>query len=91
MRFPDPTCDQTAYDPGTIALMGRAYDEAAAEALGCGIGIGESEALQSVMAGRILSVISQGERDLTRLKLWALNALDANRFAAPAVEVPTQV
>lgn len=75
----------SAYDPDTITLMGQAYDAAESEAIGSGIAVGECEIMQSLMAKRILSVVGDGERDLVRLKLWALNALDADRFGAPPV------
>lgn len=80
MRFASST-----YDPETIALMGQAYDAAESEAIGSGIAVGDCEIMQSMMAKRILSVVSEGERDVMRLTRWALNALDAERFGAPPV------
>jgi hypothetical protein len=71
MRFPNST-----YDPETVALMGRAYDDAAKAAQILGLGIGFSEAVQSAMAKRIMAAVSEGERDIERLKLCALSAIE---------------
>ena len=74
----------STYDPETVALMGRAYDDAVKAAQSLGLGVSFSEPVQSAMATRIMAAVSEGERDIERLKQCALGAID--RQAPPASE-----
>jgi len=67
-----------AYDPDTLHLLNRAFDDAWSdvEAL-FGARIGDPENLRSALAKRIVRAAGEGERDLKRLKLIALEAIDA--------------
>lgn len=81
MRFPNGT-----YEPEVVALMGAAYDDALQQAESRGVSL--TPASRSIMASRILVLVEQGERDMSRLTALALNALDASRFPAPVRTVP---
>jgi hypothetical protein len=41
--------------------------------------------VEHALAVRILAAVTEGERDHDRLRLWALNALDARHFQPPGL------
>jgi hypothetical protein len=68
----------TSYDPETLSVLLRVYDEAWIEILGMlGAKPVDAAALRSALAARIMAAANSGERDPKRLKLIALRAVDA--------------
>jgi hypothetical protein len=68
----------TSYDPETLSVLLRVYDEAWVEILGIlGAKPVDAAALRSDLATRIMAAANSGERDPKRLKLIALRAVDA--------------
>jgi hypothetical protein len=68
-----------SYDPETLALMTNTLQEALRELeLGGATKVGDArqDFLKTTMALRIMSAVRAGERDPTRLKLLALNAIE---------------
>ena len=78
MQFP-----AAAYDPDLLMLMSRAYEEACCdEAVKCcGAPI---DAAETMMALRIMTAISAGERSIDRLRLLALQAIDGRKIGHAA-------
>jgi hypothetical protein len=72
-------CSHQFYDPVTVALMGEACDAAIRElqARAFFTSAEMKPDLYELFARRIMAAIEDGERDLTRLKAIALQALDA--------------
>lgn len=81
MRFPNGT-----YEPEIVALMGDAFDAACRQAEGLAL----APEQRAAMASSILASVERGERSLAVLTAWALNALDAARFPAPADPTPAR-
>jgi hypothetical protein len=68
-----------SFDPDTVAMMGRVCDSAWNEA-GRWLSfapMGDASGLRETMALRIMAAVAHGERDPLRLRLIALEALDA--------------
>ena len=70
-----------SYDPDTLALLARAYDEAWHELQIMNfVGSGQDDAVIQKMLGiRIMAAAANGERDPDRLKLLALQAIDGRK------------
>jgi hypothetical protein len=68
-----------AFDPATVAMMGRVCDGAWDEATNrlSLFSARDSASLRNVLALRVMVVVANGERDPDRLRLMALAALDA--------------
>lgn len=73
--FPD-----ASYDPETLAVMARAFDEAW-ESVQNALGVKPLDAnvLRTRLATRIMTAANRGERDPLRLKLIALGAIEKPR------------
>jgi hypothetical protein len=73
-----PMFQGTTYDPETLRVLLRAYDEAWID-IRCMLGPTplDAAALRSSLAKRITTAADKGERDPRRLKLIALSAIDA--------------
>lgn len=68
----------TSYDPETLGVLARAFDDAWAD-LQALVGpkpVG-STVLRERLARRIMAAADDGERDPARLKMIALGAIDA--------------
>jgi hypothetical protein len=68
-----------SYDPETLALMTHTLQEAMRELeRGCATRADEAKQsfLKTTMALRIMTAVRMGERDPTRLRLLARNAID---------------
>ncbi len=67
----------SSYDPETLRLLGSVFDEAwlATQAM-LGTKPLDAGTLRSALAKRIMAAANAGERDPTRLKLIALQAID---------------
>ena len=74
MQFP-----AAAYDPELLRLMSRAYEEACAdEALKrCGAPV---DAAETMIALRIMTAVTAGERSIDRLILLALQSIDDRKI-----------
>ena len=73
-----PMFQGTTYDPDTLRVLLRAYDEAWIDIRGMlGANPLNAAALRSDLAKRITAAADKGERDPRRLKLIALRAIDA--------------
>ena len=68
-----------AFDPATVAMMGRVCDGAWHEATNrlSLFSARDSTSLRNVLALRVMAAVANGERDPDRLRLIALAALDA--------------
>jgi hypothetical protein len=68
-----------AFDPATVAMMGRVCDGAWDEATNrlSLFSARDSTSLRNVLALRVMAAVANGERDPERLRLMALAALDA--------------
>jgi hypothetical protein len=67
-----------SYDPDTLGLLGRALNEAWADTLVMfGARLTDGDSLRTSMAKRILAAAQNGERDVARLKRFALSEIDA--------------
>ena len=67
-----------SYDPETLGLMKRVFNEAWAEIGAIIIAPPlDPNAMRSALANRILAAANKGERDPQRLKLIAIGAIDA--------------
>jgi hypothetical protein len=74
---PLPMFQGTSYDPETLRVLLRAYDEAWTDIQGMlGPTPLDAAALRSSLAKRITAAADKGERDPRRLKLLALCAID---------------
>ena len=74
----NPMFQGTTYDPETLRVLLRAYDEAWNDIQGMlGAAPLDAAALRSSLAKRITSAADKGKRDPRRLKLIALRAIDA--------------
>jgi hypothetical protein len=66
-----------AYDPDTLRVLLRVYDEAWIDIRGMlGTTPVDATALRAALATRIMAAANSGERDPKRLKLIALRAID---------------
>jgi hypothetical protein len=66
------------YDPETVGLLKRVFDEAWRDILGIIVAPPlDPDAMRSVLAKRIMAAVNSGERDPKRLKLIAIDAIDA--------------
>jgi hypothetical protein len=66
-----------AYDPDTLRVLLRVYDEAWIDIRGMlGTAPVDATALRAALATRIMAAANSGERDPKRLKLIALRAID---------------
>ena len=66
-----------SYDPETLSIMTRAFDEAWVDVQGMlGKNPINATSLRSVLAKRIMAAAEHGERDPKRLKLVALRAIE---------------
>lgn len=67
-----------AYDPETLGVLNRVFDEAWMDIQTMlGAAPLDPTAMRSEVAKRIMAAANDGERDLARLKLIALRAVDA--------------
>jgi hypothetical protein len=68
-----------AFDPETVAMMGRVCDEAWNEARSrlAFPEAGDASGLREVVALRVMAAVAVGQRNPERLKAIALDALDA--------------
>jgi hypothetical protein len=68
-----------AFDPATVAMMGRVCDGAWDQATNrlSLFSARESTGLRNVLALRVMAAVANGERDPDRLRLIGLAALDA--------------
>ena len=68
-----------SFDPDTVALMGRVCDDAWIEAQNwlSLAPMGDTSGLRETLALRVIAAVANGERDPQRLRLLALQALDA--------------
>jgi hypothetical protein len=78
MQFP-----ASAYDPELLMLMSRAYDEARADEAveRCGA---PADVAETMIALRIMTAASAGERSIDRLRLLALQAIDGRKLGHAA-------
>ena len=78
MQFP-----AAAYDPELLMLMSRAYEEACADdaVQRCDAPI---DAAQTMIALRIMTAVTAGERSIERLTLLALQAIDGRNIGHAA-------
>ena len=78
MQFPT-----AAYDPDLLKLMSRAYDEACADEAvkRCAAPI---DAAETMIALRIMTAVSAGERSIDRLRLLALQSIDGRKIGQAA-------
>jgi hypothetical protein len=67
-----------AYDPETLALLTRAFDDAWREVEATKIAgeTGDGAGIRTALAIRIMIAANEGERDPERLKRLALQAID---------------
>jgi hypothetical protein len=66
-----------AYDPDTLRVLLRVYDEAWVDIRGMlGAKPVDATALRAALAKRIMAAANSGERDPKRLKLIPLGAID---------------
>jgi len=66
--------DGMSYDPGTLKLLGRAFDEAWQD-IGGNYGVETAEDRRTRLAQIILELARNGERDLIDLKYMALEIM----------------
>jgi len=69
-----------AYNPETLAILARAFDEAWQEVQSANITslTNDAENTRRIMALRITGAADQGERDPDRLRLLALQAINGH-------------
>jgi hypothetical protein len=68
----------TSYDPETVGLLMRVFNEAWADILAIIVAPPlDPNAMSSALAKRLLAAANEGERDPARLKLIAMGAIDA--------------
>jgi hypothetical protein len=68
----------TAYDPDTLHVLLRVFDEAWIDIRGMlGATPVDATALRAALAKRLMAAADSGERDPKRLKLIALGAINA--------------
>lgn len=72
-----------SFDAATLELMEQVFDDVCEQAHGLAPGETWPDDVASAVAIRILAAVSEGERDQERLRLWALNAIDAQHFQPP--------
>jgi hypothetical protein len=65
-----------AFDPETVALMGRVLDDALAKAQDR-LSTANPIELRKLVAGRVMAAVVVGQRNPERLRAIALEALDA--------------
>jgi hypothetical protein len=78
MQFP-----AAAYDPELLMLMSRAYEEARTDEAvkHCGAPF---DAAETMIALRIMTAASAGERSIDRLRLLALQSIDGRKIGQAA-------
>ena len=78
MQFP-----AAAYDPELLMLMSRAYEEARSDEAvkRCGAPV---DAAETMIALRIMTAASAGERSIDRLRLLALQSIDGRKIGQAA-------
>ncbi len=74
MQFP-----AAAYEPELLKLMSRAYDDACRDDALKGDD-GPYDAEETMIALRIMTAVQAGERDVDRLRLLALQAIDGRKI-----------
>lgn len=72
-----------SFDSATLELMEQVFDDVCEKARCMTPNQPWPDDVASAVAIRILAAVAEGERDQDRLKLWALNAIDARNFLAP--------
>ncbi len=72
-----------AYDPQTLKLMEQVFEEVCEDLKTLDLTQAYADAKNTV-AIRIAAAVAEGERDPKRLRLWALNAVDADAFERPS-------
>jgi len=80
MRFP-----AAKFDSPTLNLMEQVFDDVCEEARTLTPSESWPQDVEHALAVRILAAVTEGERDHDRLRLWALNALDARHFQPPGL------
>jgi hypothetical protein len=68
--------ESAAFDPETVAVMGRAYETARRE-----VGENQPATVLEMIATRIIGAARDGERDEAVLTAVALRGLDGHRIA----------
>ena len=80
MSVPMPTPGY--HDPDTLRLIDQAFDKAWGELTSRGLAR-DTIGLSKLMSRRIMGAVLVGVRDLDRLTLLALDAVDQNGFVQP--------
>ena len=73
MQFP-----AAAYDAALLKLMSRAFDDACGDIARVNA---SCDAAKTMMALRIMTAVAAGERNIERLRLLALQAIDGREIA----------
>ena len=71
-----------SYDPETLAMMTRVLDEAWHELRSVNAAADAAPTLRTTMATRIMAAVAEGEREPSKLKLLALQTIDARALGA---------
>ncbi len=71
-----------SYDPETLAMMARVFDEAWQELQSVNGSAASSDMVRTTMATRIMAAVADGELEPSKLKLLALEAVDARPSGA---------
>ena len=72
-----PLTTPGAHDPEALTLVGKAFDNAWDQLASRGL-VGNPVGLRTMMSRRILGAVLIGVRDVDRLTLLALDAVDQN-------------
>jgi hypothetical protein len=68
---------QSAFDPDTVSVMGKAYDDAIAT---LSDNVGAEHHIRELIARRIVKMARSGDVDRERLYKWALSGFDRPRY-----------
>jgi hypothetical protein len=66
-----------SYDPETLAMMSRVLEDACKELQSVTAESALADVVRATMATRIMMAVAAGEHEPSKLKLLALNAVDA--------------
>ena len=77
-----PLTTPGAYDPEALTLVGKAFDNAWDQLASRGP-VGNPVGLRTMMSRRIMGAVLIGVRDVNRLTLLALDAIDQNGLVQP--------
>jgi hypothetical protein len=73
-----------SYDPETLAMMTRVLEDACRELQSVNAEGALAEVVRATMALRIMAAVADGEHEPSKLKLLALNAVDARTLGPSA-------